>query len=125
VRAGALVVALLGVVVAVALGVSLVLVGTASDLVGDEDDEILSASAAVLWFGLSAVAAGAGALVRREPRRAAVTLAVVAVGGLVACGAWWLAVAPFPALAAGLAWAGRDGAKASLPPGEFGELTRG
>jgi len=125
VRAAALTLTLLGVVIAVALGVSLVLVGTAGDLVGDEDHEILSATAAALWFGLSAVAAGAGALVRREPRRAAVTLAVVAVGGLVTCGAWWLAVAPFPAVAAGLAWAGRGGATASLPPSEVGELTRG
>ena len=124
-RAAALVLALLGVVVGVAVGLSLVLVGTASDLVGDEDDEILSATAAVLWFGLSAVAAGAGALVRREPRRAAVTLGVVALGGFVTCGAWWLAVAPFPAAAAGLAWAGRGGATPSLPPGELGQLTRG
>jgi hypothetical protein len=124
VRAAALVLALLGVVVAVALGVALVLVGAASDLVGDEDDEILSAAAAAMWFGLSAVAAGGGALVRREPRRAAVTLGVVAVGGFVTCGAWWLAVAPFPAAAAGLAWAGRGGARPSLPAGELRELTR-
>jgi hypothetical protein len=124
VRAAALVLAGLGVLVAVALGVSLVLVGTAADLVGDGED-ILSTGEAALWFGLSALAAGAAAVVRREPRRAAVTLALVAVGGLVTCGAWWLAVAPFPAAAAGLAWAGRDGARPSLPPAEPAELTRG
>jgi hypothetical protein len=124
VRAAALVLGMLGVLVAVAVGVSLVLVGTATDLVGD-GEEVLSASSAALWFGLSALAAGASAVVRREPRRAAVTLALVAVGGLVTCGAWWLAVAPFPAAAAALAWAGRDGAKPALPPGDLGELTSG
>jgi hypothetical protein len=109
VRVAALVMAVLGALVAVAFGVALVLVGTASDLTGNGDGA-LSTSGAVLWFGLAAVGAAAAALIRREPRRAAVVLAVVAVGGVVACGAWWLVVAPFPAVAAGLAWAGRSGA---------------
>ena len=108
-----------GALVAVALGMALVLVGAASDLTGNEGDEVLSTTGAVLWFGLAVVGAAAGALIRREPRRAAVVLAVVALGGLVACGAWWLAVAPFPAAAAGLAWAGRDGAKAARPAGDL------
>ena len=64
VRAAAVVLSLLGALVAVAVGIALVLVGTASDLAGD-GDEVLSTTAAVLWFGLAAVprppAPGSGA----------------------------------------------------------------
>jgi hypothetical protein len=112
VRAAAVVLAALGAAVAVAFGIVLVLLDAAGEMLGEDAWNSLSTSRAVLWFMLALVGGVAAARIRQEPRRAAVVLAVVAIGGLVACGAWWIVVAPFPAAAALLAWAGRAGATA-------------
>ena len=114
-RAAATILAGLGAAVGIVLGIVLVIVQAADEVIGDEGSDVLSTQRAVLWFLLAGVAGAAAVLVRREPRRAAVVLAVVAVAGIVACGAWWLVVAPFVGLAAALAWAGRSGARTRTP----------